>query len=919
MLKKLLAPRTLFAACLILLIGIAFNWLYAYVDVYETAQTRVPDFVEDVPPSTSQRILAAGWPFKFLLKVEYEQAPAYVVFSIGRLVGDLVVWLALATFVVIYERRLTRALGSGSGKPGRRLSIVDLLTLTLLVACIITYARVLESASASEAAMVNEVSQSGGFARQTVFLPSPLAAFTQRFQSQLFSYHRVTELTLVEPTDEQVRKAMSFPYLRKLYLGGGSYDLRILDNLASKPLLRELRISGRRLDVQTVAAIGAVKQLVALNLMRTNITSSGIHSLGSMPRLKVLNLIHTDIDVSQIDHVPCADSLEQLLLPRPSKGSASHLRLEGWPKLQKLVVNEYDQPLNPQAMTVEIRDLASLKAISLDSLQLVELTLSSLPALEEVKPEQVQWQSRAPAAKGVPDGLWLKSLQLEKTPKLQQLDVYATDLETCEFRDPNEMNLRLTASRRRLDLTDSESASSGEGTIPPAKIANWLHSFTDDAGPLQLELRSMQLQQIDFDPIAANSRIKRLAFNHSQVNASQLVKLAKMKSLQELDLSGCDVNGNALSQVLSKLPHLAMIACDRDRLGRLRLRDLPNLVQLFGPPTQAEEIAHSNSLMSVDLMSRTDAIQLVELPLLRESINLPSGVVFIHLENIPSLTGLSVAGPWPGQGILKGVRDLEYLSVGGRNITDEILDAVIRCPNLTRLTLAYTSISSGALAKLNTLKRLTSLTVSGSQVNDDALKGIAELNDLRDLWLDDTAVTDVGLGILSKMTKLQSLSLHRTNVTADGLRQLSSLTDLRRLAIGNRRLNKAEIAAVCSIASLRVLDLSGSTFTSDALIPLVQSTPVSLELVGLRHATLDDGHLRQFALRLPVLLDVDPTELSLELRNELTSLLKIGKPSEFRDIEIRPYDSLPLLLPSEKRKHRPGEVDPRFFAPATAL
>ena len=73
-------------------------------------------------------------------------------------------------------------------------------------------------------------------------------------------------------------------------------------------------------------------------------------------------------------------------------------------------------------------------------------------------------------------------------------------------------------------------------------------------------------------------------------------------------------------------------------------------------------------------------------------------------------------------------------------------------------------------------KQLLWLRLSGKPVTDEGMKTIAQLNNLVRLFLDQTNITDKGLAELKSLSKLKYLNLSGTKITAQGL---SSLKDLK--------------------------------------------------------------------------------------------------------------------------------------------
>lgn len=75
------------------------------------------------------------------------------------------------------------------------------------------------------------------------------------------------------------------------------------------------------------------------------------------------------------------------------------------------------------------------------------------------------------------------------------------------------------------------------------------------------------------------------------------------------------------------------------------------------------------------------------------------------------------------------------LTLEGRDVLPEALDAVGRLHQLRRLSLYAASLTDSSLAKLSELKWLESVGLGGTSVTDEGLKHLGKLRRLRFLWL----------------------------------------------------------------------------------------------------------------------------------------------------------------------------------------
>ena len=90
------------------------------------------------------------------------------------------------------------------------------------------------------------------------------------------------------------------------------------------------------------------------------------------------------------------------------------------------------------------------------------------------------------------------------------------------------------------------------------------------------------------------------------------------------------------------------------------------------------------------------------------------------------------------------------------------------------------SITSG-LALLKGLKSVLSLHLGGTDVTDEGLRHLAGLTSLKRLHLEKTKLSDAGLAHLANLESLSYLNLYGTAVTDAGLEHLAGLKNLKNL------------------------------------------------------------------------------------------------------------------------------------------
>ncbi|MFY7874904.1 MAG: hypothetical protein ACOVQM_05620, partial [Pirellula sp.] len=261
-------------------------------------------------------------------------------------------------------------------------------------------------------------------------------------------------------------------------------------------------------------------------------------------------------------------------------------------------------------------------------------------------------------------------------------------------------------------------------------------------------------------------------------------------------LSQCEVDGRSIQKLLPNLKSLKELRADPASLSTLRLENYPQLKHVF---SEADS-----------LYTNLFALRLVNMPSLQHELELPPTMKYIYLDQVQSLRGISLRANLPSKPTIRGLRDLKYFAAGGESIDDTILEEILNCKGLEKLTLAYASVSSEMLSRLSELPNLKHIRLPGCKVNDEVIAKWGELRNLTELFLDDTEVTDQGVSQLP-LSNLSRLSLRRTKTTSGLLKQICQAdrkTPLTWLGIGGYELTEADLKSISDLDTIVVLSLS---------------------------------------------------------------------------------------------------------------
>lgn len=884
--------RNSVAAVLFLCGFFATNWIYNYHEVFTGEQSgNQPDFeFKEFPMEDALGdYQAAGFPQRYLLRIRDAGVPEVSLFRWQPLLVNIAVWFGLLGLSMVYEWRIYR---SNRDKQKRGLRISDLLVLTIVVAILFSGWQSIELQHSEELAIAEEIASKRGNVVRSAWLPiSGTGPFS--FYSK---FMRIKSVAVTAPDDDLLRRILALENLSSLQIGGGNYDLRLLDPICRSPFLRELRISGRTLDPPTIATIGGAKQLVSLNLMRTNVTSQALLQFGEMPRLKYLNLIHTDVKLSEMSQFPLSRSLRGIALPHPADGEADHLKLEGWPELKYLVCNEYDEGTNNTPITIELSDFPKLEQIMIDGFQIVDLKLNRLPSLIKVDKINSQWESRLPTDELLPRNLRVRRLGIEQVPKLQALSVHGPDLEAIELREPNLATLAIGSYSfgRSFQSAPSE----------PLVKSSAAEGLGASLGPIRLVLQG-DISKTEFSTIAQNSSIQFLDVGAGEHLSELVEKLGKFQSVKEISLGMTPISGRDIAELASKLPNLERIHFLQRQLGRLRIEDNDKLISLGATHNPGSlQVENNDKWISTRAPHnpasylQLDALRLVNATKLADRYELPLSMNYVYIENVPCLKGLVFHDKMPKGAVLKGLRDLDSFTGGGQNLNDDLLSAVLECDKLEKLILAYASASPESLSRIGTLKQLKVLVLTGTKVDDQVVRQWTHLRELRTLHLDNVAITDQSMEWIGGLTNLESLSIEGTRVTATGCRYLEGLKNLKTLRIGRMEMTADVIRSIASLPSLRTLDLSGTNLNEELIAAFIDAPKGVLERLILNGSEVNG----------PMLLELAQSKRSIVFELDGVQII----PSVLSALEKQ--ERLYVSRPNGTTRSF-GEVDPGRFAP----
>lgn len=175
---------------------------------------------------------------------------------------------------------------------------------------------------------------------------------------------------------------------------------------------------------------------------------------------------------------------------------------------------------------------------------------------------------------------------------------------------------------------------------------------------------------------------------------------------------------------------------------------------------------------------------------------------------------------------LSGLPSLQWLEIGGGNISAAGILHLKGCPGLTRLYIHDIRLSDAALAVLGSLPRLEALSLPRTGVTGEAIRRLRTPDALRVLNLSDDEISDGDMTQMARFKNLEVLALQNTRVTGAGLDALEGMARLNVLNVGNCRIVDGDLKHFRSMPNLRIVHAVGCNFSDKALDDLKDKLPM---------------------------------------------------------------------------------------------
>ena len=818
----------------IISLGVFANLPFKYVEVSGTWRGAAQTEEMSRTVTDDQMPVMAGWPLQYSIQYKSDLPAEPRFWSPLRLASNALLFLLV--IVVVYGYVWYRGNYIVRAQNQRRAQLLDVGTAIAIILIPALILGIEYYGAWKHQKIANQLGRSGN-CFLAVWIPEALVTRVPPGLQQVL--RRIRSIDLISADANTTALACQTPGVVAITCMTCEVTADHLSPLVDNPHFRGLQISRQDLDASLIDAIADLNHLTQLDLSRTNLDRTQFGKLDHLP-LRNINLTNTQLKLSQLGKPDWSNTAETLLLSRPAKGITDALEIEAWPHLRNLRVYRPTRISNPSVLKVRLADLPALSMVSLDRNQQHDLELENLPLLSSFDEGLGYLQTILASDAKIPGNMWLARFKATNTPSLKKFGCYARDLD--------QLSLEAMTKLRSLDLGSYQvSVMNGIHTddAPLKNSDNWIAQLGERVGPSTLNLMGLPLRETDLSPLKNNTGIRHLNLIETGISFKQVQQLAGMKQLESLIIRDCDVEQESLAWILNEFPNLDELVINGESLATVDVSEHEHLRKL-----------------RITKLAKPQRVSLVDVPLLKTELHLDQCPQQLEICNAKSMTGLSVNAPWPKHGKLQGMRDLDWFAVGGRNVTDDLIDEVLVCKKLDQLTLAYTSVSTSRLKQIGQLKTLSTLSVPGSEIDPSVIAAWTELKSLWDVNLDDNEISTGTLVWLGNIKSLRRLSLNRTRLENQATEKLGNLTQLSELQLAGVEIDKTRIRPLLQANNIESLNLSGWQIDDEMMEWLLDTK--SLMLLTLHDCEITPRQLEQFMDRVP--------PISLDLGSQIATL-----------------------------------------------
>ncbi|WP_157594024.1 hypothetical protein [Rubripirellula obstinata] len=781
--------------------------------------------------SDAEMPVMAGWPMRFMIQYPNDQVVRY--FAWPPLVCNLLIALFVGSFAFWILRYREKKL-SESSQQRRTQKYFDVLFATLIFLLPVLFLGASWLSSERQRRLFRNVDSKASVELSCWYprlfadkVPSPLR--------RCFLKPRSIEFISAEP--EETELVARLPELVGISFYRSEVPSGLFEQLSNHFHLTRLSLVRQSVTDRNVQSIASLRYVERLRISSCGLDDQLLDRFSHWDKLEYVNLSNNPIALSNFGQPAWSDSVTELTLPRPKNGTSGELTMKGWPKLTTLSVRRSSSETNGAVLSIQLSDLPELESLLLDRYQKHSLDLSSLPKLEGIDDFPDGQHRMSMRDIWIPGGCWVDSVRLMQLPRLSQCSFYLCELNNFEIDETLDCDL--------IEFSCELVASSGwirKKVTCDSNFQSLIDSMGKTAGPKSLVFHSTPLTNLDLSPLINNTAIERLQFNGCGIMADQVNPKSPKGHLAELNLGDCVLGENQLRRLMADFPNLEVL-----RASGMALKEV-NLVE----PNRLE-------ILELDRLESIQSLRLVDQHRLSTNLKFSESPDTLIIQNSESLFGIVVEKPLKSGAAISGLRNLEWFAAGGPEVSDQIVQQVLMCPDLDRLTLAYPNLSKSMLRQIGQAKHLTALIIPGAGVDQEITDAWHPLKSLWEINLDESEIGGRTIQWLSRNESLRSVSLARAKIDSLGLNSLHSLNRVIDLSLAGVALAYSDIAKLLTEGSLECLDLSGCQIDDQMLQGLGNAkTLLSVKLHGCQVSESQVNALKEAKPDLRVVTDDEP-------------------------------------------------------------
>jgi Leucine-rich repeat (LRR) protein len=538
--------------------------------------------------------------------------------------------------------------------------------------------------------------------------------------------------------------------------------------------LKVLSLYYCRLGAKDWAPLGQLASLESLTVVDSQMNIVSLSSLANLTNLRRLHLTGIEAADDALNHLAGLHELQELIL---DDCRFKHLRLDGiakLPKLERLHLPSglTDSSLAPLAGMTSLKSLQMAHAaITDDGMQhlsgLVELEVLTLPA--NVTPKCL--------------------VHLKPLVKLKELRFTGEKIALAPV-----LNLLVDQQQRSVVEAFQVLYNPGEGKLTSLGLRQ---NPPLDVDSLKYLVELPDLDHLTFSGtktdrmLAALPPLKRLESiyvgedgEEIRLTDASFKKLAACESVQIINLTACNLRGDALAPI-SGLPKLQVLDF---RDCSLRAGN----AAAIGKMQSLEDLSFSNTNFADE-----DGFHLQDLKQLHR-LELPESFTLEGLAKVVRPPRLKALHFYNHR--LKFGDVYRFLTESWNMSRDEALALVLDAElnpqqKIVELSLSHNlQVSAEDLSVLHELAHLERLTLPHT-CTDAGLANIADLTRLKELSLESGSVTDAGIAHLARLKNLEVIYIGKARKLTDkSLQTLAKLTYLKELTIIDTQISDKGIA-----------------------------------------------------------------------------------------------------------------------------